>query len=200
MTEVSTKFNNLDGRTSTVDVRYVLELASMDNPIDPREYTTVSGVLALNKGYTTADVLVNALDSVDVPAGTYAVKLVADGINKLIFIHVAGNSAIELVAPGFVTLQCEQYTPANYTDMYIRCGVLICNMVTGAVTRVHGYVTVDEATRSVALSSGITRSLDDCTYCARVPTHAGSYLEFFRVQHGTVKYLRAPEFVAHRGY
>ena len=147
-----------------------------------------------------ADVLVNALDSVDVPDGTYAVKLVVDGINKLIFMHVAGNSAIELVAPGFVTLQCEQYSTANYTDMQIHCGVLICNMATGAVTRVQGYVTVDEATRSVALSSDITRSLDDCTYCARVPTYAGSYLEFFRVQHGTVKYLRAPEFVAHKGY
>ena len=148
------KFNNLDGRTSTVDVWYVLDLASMDNPVDPREYTTV-----------------------DVPDGTYAVKLVVDGINKLIFMHVAGNSAIELVAPGFVTLQCEQYSTANYTDMQIHCGVLICNMATGAVTRVQGYVTVDEATRSVALSSDITRSLDDCTYCARVPTHAGSYLE-----------------------
>ena len=119
------KFNNLDGRTSTVDVWYVLDLASMDNPVDPREYTTDSGVLALDKCYTTADVLVNALDSVDVPDGTYAVKLVVDGI---------------------------------------------------------------------------TRSLDDCTYCARVPTCAGSYLVFFRVQNGTVKYLCAPEFVAHRGY
>ena len=50
-------------------------------------------------GYAAADVLANALDSVDVPDGTYAVKLVVDGINKLIFMHVAGNSAIELVAP-----------------------------------------------------------------------------------------------------
>lgn len=194
------KFNKFEGRTSTVDVWYVLDLASMDNPVDPREYTTVSGVTALDKCYATADVLVNALDSVDAPDGTYAVKLVIDGISKLIFMHVAGNSVIELVAPGFVTLQCEQYSTANYTDMQIHCGVLICNMATGAVSRVQGYVTVDEATRSVALSSDITRSLDDCIYCARVPTHAGSYLVFFRVQNGTVKYLRAPEFVTHRGY
>lgn len=29
-------------------------------------------------------------------------------------------------------------------------------------------------------------------------TGAGSYLKFFRVQHGTVEYLRAPEFVVRR--
>ena len=49
-------------------------------------------------------------------------------------------------------------------------------MWTGEVTHVSGYVVIDEATRSIALSSGITQLHSDCTCCAKVPTRVREHL------------------------
>ena len=195
------KFFKVSGQTpNTVDVNYTIELASMDSHVEPCDYKVIVGTASLGKGYVTTDVLANALDGVDAPDGTYAVRTVMNNISYLTFMLVAGNNAIELVTPKFVMLQDKPYISARYTDMRATCNLFLCNMGTGGVNLVNGYVVIDEATRNVALSSGITRTLSDCTYCANVFTHTGGHLVFFRVQHGTVKYLHAPVFVARRGY
>jgi hypothetical protein len=187
-------------RHFTVVVSYTIELAPMDVRVEPCDYKVIVGTASLGKGYVTTDVLASALDAVDVPDGVYAVRTVINNISYLTFMLVAGNNATELVTPGFVMLQGKPHISVSYTDMQATCDLLLCNMWTGEVTHVSGYVVIDEATRSIALSSGITRLLSDCTYCAKVSTCAGSYLVFFRVQHGAVKYLHAPVFVARRGY
>lgn len=122
------------------------------------------------------------------PAGTYAVRLTVNGIGWLKFILAAGNLAIEMATPEFVVLQDKPYLDANYVDMQAVFDVRLCDMGTGV------------STRSVALSNGITRDLNDGTYCARVSTRMGGHLVFFRKQRGTVKYLHAPAFVRHNGY
>ena len=96
-----------------------------------------------------------------VPAGTYAVRLTVNGIEWLKFIQVVGDTAIELATPEFVVLQDKPYIVANYVDMH---------MGTGVTSRMQGYVRIDEATRNVALGSGITRELNNGIYCARLYT------------------------------
>ena len=195
------KFFKVSGQTpNTVDVNYTIELASMDSHVEPCDYKVIVGTASLGKDYLTTDVLANALDGVDAPDGIYAVRTVINNISYLTFMLVAGNNAIELVTPKFVMLQGKPYISARYTDVQAMCNLLLCNMGTGEVNLVNGYVVIDEATRSVTLGSGITRTLSDCTYCTNVFTHTGGYLVFFRVYYGTVKYLHAPVFVARRGY
>ena len=195
------KFFKVNGQTpNTVDVNYTIELASMDSHVEPCDYKVIVGTASLGKDYLTTDVLANALDGVDVPDGTYAVRTAINNISYLTFMLVAGNNATELVTPKFVMLQGKPYISVSYTDMQATCDLLLCNMWTGEVTHASGYVVIDEATRSVTLGSGITRTLSGCTYCANVFTHTGGHLVFFRVQHGAVKYLDAPVFVARRCY
>ena len=144
--------------------------------------------------------LASALDGIDVPDGTYAVWLLVDCVEKLMFILASGNMAIELVTPEFAKPQSKPFTAYSYYGTQETCDVHVCNMGTGITTRVHGYVVVDEPTSSVTLSNSITGSLNDGIYCARSNTRTAGYLTFFRMQRGTVKYLRTPTFIQHKGY
>ena len=203
------KLIKFEGQTTDmVDVKYVVELESMDtytgtdkdtgNPIPVT--LTISAVASLKKGYSTADVLASALYGIDVPDGTYAVWLLVDCVEKLMFILVADDMALELATPEFVMLQDKYYIDVNYVDMHEMFDVHLCNMGTGVTNFKHGYVRIDEAAQSVALSSGITKELNDGIYCARTHTRAAGYLTFFRMQRGIVKYLRTPEIIRHKGY
>ena len=195
------KLIKFEGQPSDmVDVKYVVELASMDMQVDPRNYTTISAVTALKKDYSTTDVLASALVGVDVPDGIYAVWLLVNCEEKLMFILVADGMALELVTPKFTKPQSKPYTAYNYKGSQETCLVHVCNMGTDVTNRVHGYVVVDEPTSSVSLSNNITGSLNDGIYCARANTRTAGYLTFFRVQHGTVKYLRTPAFIQHKGH
>ena len=116
------------------------------------------------------------------------------------FILASDNMAIELVTPEYAKPQIKPFTAYIYEGTQETCNVYLCNMGTGTVNRVHGYVVIDEPARSVALSNSITGSLNDGIYCARTNTRAAGYLTFFRMQRGTVKYLRTPAFIQHRGH
>lgn len=203
------KLVKFEGQTTDmVDVKYVVELESMDTCTgtdkdtgNPSPVTlTLSAVASLKKGYSTADVLASALDGIDVPSGTYAVWILVDCVERLMFILASDNMAIELVTPEFAKPQIKPFTTYIYEGTQETCNVHLCNMGTGTVNRVHGYVVIDEPTRSVALSNSITGSLNDGIYCARTNTRAAGYLTFFRMQRGTVKYLRTPSFVKHKGH
>ena len=195
------KLIKFEGQPSdTVDVNYVVELAPMDRTVQPSCYTTISAVTALKRGYTTTDVLASALKGVTVPDGIYAVWLLVDCVEKLMFILVADDMALELATPKFAKPQSKPFMAYNYEGSQETCLVHVCNMGTDVTNRVHGYVVVDEPTSSVSLSNNITGSLDDGIYCARTNTRTAGYLTFFRVQHGTVKYLRTPAFIQHKGH
>ena len=212
------KLIKFEGQTTDmVDVKYVVELESMDTytdtdtdkqavaqvppTCDPCPVTlTISAVASLKKGYSTADVLASALDGIDVPDGTYAVWLRVDCVEKLMFILASDNMVIELVTPEFAKPQIKPFTAYIYEGTQETCNVHLCNMGTGTINRVHGYVVINEPTRSVALSNSIAVSLNDGIYCTRTNTRAAGYLTFFRMQRGTVKYLRTPEFIRHNGY
>lgn len=183
-----------------VDVKYVVELASMDRQVEPSCYMTISAVALLDKSCDASDVLVSALKGVDVATGAYAVRLTVDGIEWLKFILVAGDMAIELATPEFVVLQDKPNIDVQYIDVQEVFSVHLCNMGTGVSKLTQGYVTIDKAARSVALSSGITRDLNDGIYCARTYTRIGGHLAFFRKQNDTVEYLHIPAFIKHKGY
>ena len=197
------KLVKFEGQTTDmVGVKYVVELEAMGTYMQAgsTSFTAVSGVTALKKGYSTADVLVNAMDGVSVHDGTHAVRLTVNGIEWLMFILVADNMAIELVTPEFVMLQDKPYIDVRYVDMQEMFNIHLCNMGTGETNIVRGYVFVDEVAQSVALSNGITRDINDGIYCARTYTRVGGHLAFFHKQNDTVKYLHVPAFVRHKGY
>ena len=192
------KFENQ--ASNKVGVKYVVELVSMDRQVEPSCYMTISDVASLDKSCDASDVLVSALKGVNVATGTYAIRLTADGIEWLKFILAAGDMVIELATPEFAVLQCKPYIGAHYVDMHEMFDVQLCNMDTGVTNFKHGYVRIAGASQSVALSSGITKDLNDGTYCARTHTRVGGYLTFFRKQDDTIEYLHAPEFIRHKGY
>ena len=195
------KLIKFEGQPSDmVDVKYVVELAPMNRRVEPSCYTTISAVTSLDKNHNTSDVLVSALKGVDVPAGTYAVRLTVNGIGWLKFILAAGDMAIELATPEFVMLQDKPYIDVNYIDVQEIFDVHLCNMGTGVSKHTKGYVTIDKAAQSIKLSSGITRDLNDGIYCARTYTRVGGHLTFFHKQNDTVDYLQIPAFIRHKGY
>ena len=195
------KLLKFKGKTSgKVDVKYTVELVHMARQAEPPRCVTISAVASLGQNHDTSDVLASALYGVDVPTGTYAVRLTVNGIEWLKFILVADDMAIELATPEFVVLQDKPYIVANYVDMHEIFDVHLCNMCTGVTSHVQGYVRIDEVTRSVALSRGITRSLNNGIYCARLYTRLGGYLTFFSVRESTVKYFHTPAFIRHKGY
>ena len=100
-----------------VDVNYFAELAPMDRQVEPSSHRTISAVASLGKNYDAIDVLADALYGVYVPAGTYAVRLIVEGIEWLKFMAVTGNMAIELATPEFALLQNKPYASANYVDI-----------------------------------------------------------------------------------
>ena len=194
---------------NTVDVRFDVELTRMDTDKQVRlqvpptrdPYTmTLRIVASLKKDYTATDVLAKALEGVDVPDGVYAVWFVGEGKETLKFILVADDMALELATPYFAKPQSKPFTAYSYHGTQETCDVHVCNMGTGITNRVHGYVVVDEPTSSVTLSNSITGSLNDGIYCARSNTRTAGYLTFFRMQRGTVMYLRTPTFVQHMGH
>lgn len=192
------KFIKFESQTS--DVRYDVELAPIDRQDGSTCHMTFGGVTALKSGYSTADVLASALDSVDVPDGIYAVWLLADCKEMLTFILVDGDKATEIATPKFAKPQKKPFMPYNYEGTQETCNVHVCDMGTGITTCVRGDAVVDGATSSVSLSDSITGSLNDGIYCARTNTRTAGYLTFFRVHHGTVKYLHTPAFIQHKGH
>ena len=126
--------------------------------------------------------------------------LTVNGIEWSKFILVAGDMAIELATPEFVVLQDKPYLDVNYIDVQEMFDVRLCNMGTGVSKRTQGYVTIDKATQSIKLSSGITRDLNNGIYCARTYTRVGGHLAFIHKQNHTVDYLQIPAFIRHKGY